>query len=151
MVYLQGSNAVTVARSTETHTSSNFLITNFDDPGTGNLDYERRVCDGENQSLGMTGLNIVNQRTMAGNNTSVPMYSRYKFLSNSVLSRNNGKWDDESNSDSIAITMLYPTNADLSSDHAHLDIYASAGTDFNLIFFLNVPVLYHYDSLPVVP
>jgi hypothetical protein len=149
--YLQGSNAVTVARSTETHTSSNFLITNFDDPGTGNLDYERRVCDGENQSLGMTGLNIVNQRTMAGNNTSVPMYSRYKFLSNSVLSRNNGKLDDESNSDSIAITMLYPTNADLSSDHAHLDIYASAGTDFNLIFFLNVPVLYHYDSLPVVP
>jgi len=146
--HLESVGSISVARATVTHSSTNFLNIDLDLPVTNSTDLIRRFCDTENQSIGLAGMNLTNQLTMAGVNVAVPMYSRYKFLNNSVSDRTLGSSTDESNTDSISITTITQSRTDQSQKFLTIDLYVSAGTDFNLIFFLNVPVFYSYDTLP---
>ena len=76
------------------------------------------------------------------------MYNKVKFMSNDPLNRTDGESIDNSNVDTFVINSISYSNTDLNASNIYQDLYISAGTDFSLIFFLNIPTLYLYDSLP---
>jgi hypothetical protein len=104
----------------------------------------RLVVQEENSSCGVT---ITNQQTQAGITALVPMYSRFKFLMNSSLYRTEGTSADGSNKDCVRVVHTH-TNPDASARNVIADLYVGAGTDVSLIFFLNTPALWDYDSYP---
>jgi len=145
---LQDVGSVTVARTRDLHDATNYTVVNLDLPVTHVTDLRRRFCDTDNQSIGLTGLSLTNQSTMSAVNASVPMYSRFKFMSNDTNSRSLGQAADESNTDSMSVTTISRSRAGQNVKFLNVDIYCSVGTDFNLIFFLNIPAIYYYDSIP---
>jgi hypothetical protein len=116
-------------------------------PYSGYNGFTKKFVDTEYQSIGMTGLSLVNDKTQCGSMVSVPMYSRYKFLSNNVLTRTVGDVEDDSDKDTFVITTVSPLTIE-NNNRNYLDIYCAAGTDFSLVFFLNVPTLYRYSQVP---
>ena len=97
---------------------------------------------------GLSGLAATNQQTQTTVHASVPMYARYKFQTNSSLYRTLGTTDDDSNEDSVTIIVVHHPSSEGDNTNSGVDLYCSAGTDFNLIFFLNVPCLFRYASIP---
>lgn len=102
----------------------------------------------DTDATGMAGQAITNQHTQAGVTALVPMYSRYKFLSNDPLTRSEGTDEDGSDKDTLLAEVTAYDRSGVSNDFLYADMYTSIGTDFNLVFFLNVPVMYQYDALP---
>lgn len=95
---------------------------------------------------GTSGINFTNTNLQPTVSSSLPMYSRFKMLSNNILTRTNGSTKDESNSDSINIKTTYvPTTSTITPG---IDLYISAGTDYSLIFFLNTPTLFQLSVMP---
>jgi hypothetical protein len=100
-------------------------------------------------NAGMNGFAITNTGTQTSLNLSAPLYSRYKFISNSITTRTLGSSVDETTKDSIELqTIRLPTSEVTADSKAIVHMFCSAGTDFNLIFFLNCPTLYYYDVVP---
>jgi hypothetical protein len=103
--------------------------------------------------LGKTGCALVNQRTQTGLQVQVPMYSRYRFLTNDINSRNLGSADDESDYDNVVVTTRAVSTSTLTTNPNEftLDIYYSIGTDYQLLHFVNVPEAWVYgaDVVPV--
>lgn len=78
---------------------------------------------------------------------SAPMYSRFKFLPTSAASRNLGETEFDTDKDAIQFqTNYYTPGTGNAQDRVFIDLFCSIGTDFNLIFFLNVPTLYLYST-----
>jgi len=138
--------SVSVSRVSESRTS--FVTVSEDVPYSGRGDFVRRFCDTTSQSIGLPGLSLVNQKSQAGEMVSIPMYSKFKFLSNDPAVRTDGQSEDYSDIDSFTITTVSSLTTS-NNNRNFVDIYASVGTDFSLVFFLNVPTMYIYDSLPV--
>jgi hypothetical protein len=142
--------SVTVTRSFELHDSTTLntaTVTNVSSTEAHERDFSL-------SDSGLSGLSICSQVTRSGLMVSIPMYSRYKFLNNSSSTRTEGSSVDETNRDAFSIQTNYThiTGTDwIPNPRAnYLDLYVSAGTDFSLVFFLNVPSLYYYDSIPPV-
>jgi len=103
------------------------------------------------QPNGLEGMSITNQISQAGLMVSVPMYSIYKFLATSIGFRTEGNNLDNTDLDSITIDTVMQVDIDNGSKNQYNDLYMSVGTDFSLVFFLNVPTRYEYNSTPVAP
>jgi hypothetical protein len=97
---------------------------------------------------GATGQVMTNQATQAGATALVPMYNRYKFVSNNIVDRIYGSALDDTNLDAIVFEAELATSEATDIGVTHTDIYLGAGTDFNLVFFLNVPALWILDAVP---
>lgn len=94
---------------------------------------------------GNAGMVLTNQHTQAGVSALVPQYSRQKFLSNDPTTRVVGDSEDDTNIDNIQIiTERY----DVNDDHFAHAFYVAAGTDYNCVYFLNVPTYYRMASWP---
>jgi hypothetical protein len=89
---------------------------------------------------------LTNQLTQSGLNVQCPNYSKYKFQSTNPLNANTGVFYDGSNLDAFTLENTYAQGG--SAIVIDTDIYCAAGTDFSLHFFLNVPTLYVYRSVP---
>jgi hypothetical protein len=97
------------------------------------------------------GTSLTNQLTQSGLNVSIPMYSKYKFLSNNVSHRNLGDTSLDTRADSYTITNTYTSTAvatERTNNSFNIDTYVGIGTDFSPIFFLNVPTLYYNPTAP---
>lgn len=70
---------------------------------------------------------------------SVPFYNKYKFASNSYQFRNLGSTDDDSDTDSVYGVIAAYQSTTNQRNNVRINLYCSIGTDFNSIFFLNVP------------
>ncbi len=87
---------------------------------------------------GMSGLSLVNARTQSGATAALPMYSQYRYMSpcckvyNSTFDQQ-PDWERDSIFVSIKTANVSPT-----SDLPVLDMYYSAGIDYQLFFQLNV-------------
>jgi hypothetical protein len=138
--------SITCARSYSDRTTP--ITVTLDLPITNRIDYIRRFADSTTQSTGNVGLSLTSQRTLAGEMVSIPMYSKFKFLKNDPLVRTDGDSYDHSDTDTFAIETVTRSDVEFNPKYLSLDLYVSAGTDFSLVFFLNVPTLYLYDSLP---
>jgi hypothetical protein len=100
----------------------------------------------------INGVSITNQRTLSSLNFSAPFQSKYKFRTSSAIYNTAGSSEDDSNLDWFQVMYNILPNADASTNWfsgAGVELYCSAGTDFSPIFFVNVPTLYKYDSIPV--
>jgi hypothetical protein len=141
---LDPSSTVKLIRSQSQHTASSWstTVTNH----VTNSDYEARFGRGE--PSGMAGMAMTNQNTQTGINALVPMYSRYKFLSNNIVTRTNGTTVDDSDTDAMTLKTEIITNTSDDLNKFVADVYVGAGTDFSLVFFLNVPALWKYNSYP---
>jgi len=99
-----------------------------------------------------TGLSLTNTKTNTGLNVSFPYYSKYKFRTTSYYYSTLGSSSDDSNLDWIQInTILNPaadSNATSTYNNIGFEAYLGAGTDYSPLFFVNVPTLYVYSSLP---
>lgn len=98
---------------------------------------------------GLEGQATVNQNSQAGIVALVPLYSRFKIVSTTPIYRTNGSSIDETDTDSVHFRAAVQSNATVNLDLTYQDIYVSAGTDYNLIFYLNVPTIYLYSTVPV--
>jgi len=98
------------------------------------------------------GLSLTNTKTNTGLNVSFPYYSRFKFRNTSAIAGSAGSSTDDTDIDWYQIyTQLNPaadSNATSTYNNLAIEIYVGAGTDYSPIFFVNVPTLYAYSSLP---
>lgn len=92
----------------------------------------------KNFNGGVAGSNPQDQTCLS---VSVPFYSKYKFASNNPLTRTLGTNLDESHAETIILNTVQYDSAPSIFDNLKLDYYCAIGTDFNFIFFLNVPGL----------
>ena len=138
------SSSVKLIRTQSPHTVSDWSTTVGSLPT--NSAYEATFGSGD--PSGMAGMAITNQSTQTGINALVPMYSRYKFLSNNILTRTGGTTADDSDTDAITLNTEIITNTSNDLNKFVADVYVGAGTDFSLVFFLNVPALWRYNSYP---
>lgn len=104
---------------------------------------------------GSTGQSVVNQRTQTGLSVELPMYSRYRMLTNDPLTNTGGTPDDDSNDQSNLITFATTPGADDQKGAEPINTvmysYCSIGTDWTCLYFLNVPTLYNYGLVPETP
>lgn len=96
---------------------------------------------------------VTNNNTKAGVSASFPFYSMMKFRTSAPADAILGNSFDESEYDKCSLVdVLTPKtsitqNAEWNSGCTY-QFYVGAGTDFTFIFFLAVPTLYVYGSLP---
>lgn len=103
---------------------------------------------------GMSGLSLVNARTQSGATAALPMYSQYRYMS-PCCKVYNSTWDQQPDWERDSIYLSYKlANSSPSSDLPVLDMYYSAGIDYQLFFQLNVLPYFIYapkDLEPYVP
>jgi hypothetical protein len=94
---------------------------------------------------GCSGLCVTNQMTQTGVSIEMPMNTNYKFCFNVPSYSVTGVATDGTLTDSYAISaFIDPTSV---ATTVYATRYVCAGTDFNLHFFLNVPVLYYNSGM----
>jgi len=95
-----------------------------------------------------SGATVTNQRTQTALTFLAPFYSRFKWIPNAVLSRTLGNSKYDTDRDAILGYATYQGSATDNGARAPLHMYCAAGTDYDPVFFLNVPALYYYPALP---
>lgn len=124
--------AITSARET----ASNTLTTDSANQKKGKFFFV-------NTASGTSGLSLTNTRTQTSLSVAAPMFSRYKWQLNAPAWATLGDSFEDSESDNLFWSaMTYPATG-LNPGDLQLISYVSAGEDFSLQFFLNVPTLYH--------
>lgn len=94
------------------------------------------------RSDGAGGLSLSDVQGQHGAHIHVPYYSKYKFAAVNHTERTLGFVMDDTTTDSVTWVMAQQYVTPTSADSTSIDFYCSAGTDFNPIFFLNVPVYF---------
>lgn len=97
---------------------------------------------------GRAGSALINGNTQSGMNVQLPNMSPFKFCSTHTYYANVGQTKDASLLDSLIVEADWG-NTVSSAESQQLYTYVSAGTDFNLYYFLNVPTFYVYSGIPV--
>jgi hypothetical protein len=136
-----------ILRTEYPHTKANYSVnTTFASGSTPGL--VGSYAYSADKPSGITGQAVTSQLTQAGVSALVPMYSRYKFLSNNISTRTAGTQADDSHIDTVTFSTMTSTTAASDIDVWYADTYVGIGTDFNLVFFLNVPAMWEYASFP---
>jgi len=139
-----------VARSDEIHSNFTDNLVRQYSAISQTVNFERDFVNSDVFSMGMSGTSLLSQKNLAGATVSLPSYSRFKFLGNNVMSRTKGTSVDETDVDSfVTMATVEYINGASNDLQFNQDMYVSCGTDFSLVFFLNVPVIYVYNSIPV--
>lgn len=92
---------------------------------------------------GATGMALTNQVTQAGVAVNLPYYTRSKFFVNNITNYYGqlSTTGDESQEDWFELSLKRGTVANTPDADIVVDIMCGTGPDFDLIFFLNCPVL----------
>lgn len=99
-------------------------------------------CNPDIDRSGATGMALTNQVTQAGLAVNLPYYSRSRFLINDLPSTYSlTAAGDEKNLDWFELTLKRGAIAGTADIDLSVDIMCGTGPDFNLIFFINCPVL----------
>jgi hypothetical protein len=102
-----------------------------------------------NTDAGGAGQAVTNQNTNAGITAHCPMYTRHKFVGTSADWATAPNVSDESN-DMFVFETLLNNNVGASSAATKIWSYCGIGTDFNVLFFVNVPTV-TYIGTTMVP
>jgi len=107
---------------------------------TDTIDEANRIVFLE-QSANSGGIEVLNQHTQTGLTAECPMYSRFKFLTNTAETRTLGSFHDETKTDTIQVRASFKPNTGdtFKTDASLVQYWCSSGTDFTYLFFLNVP------------
>lgn len=91
------------------------------------------------------GTSLINQKTNTGMSVNAPLYSNYTFLDTSTASRTLGLTGVSTN-DSLHVSFRSFKTSTVEAEH--VDYYFQVGPDYSPVYFLNVPTMYYYDSIP---
>lgn len=100
-----------------------------------------------NFSGGMQGIAITNSKTQSAITVSIPLYSKYKMLSNNPNIRTTGASFDGSDGDRYRIK-IYTTHKSVPVRFPLIAMQMSTGVDFSLVFFSGIQPLYWYLTAP---
>lgn len=140
---------LTRAGNTEPLTVAGY-VANYGGATTNNL--VARLATGISSPMAGGGY-ITNNRTLSGVRAAFPFYSPYKFRTSAPADAVLGNAFDFSNADKCDfIEFLTPKtsiaeNAEWNNGCVY-NMFVGAGTDFTYVFFLAVPTLYAYSSIP---
>jgi hypothetical protein len=90
---------------------------------------------------------ITNTKTAAGLQCHAPFYSRYRFDDTSPQTAFLGNSLTGTLEDAVVLSSTSSGDGPTMGD-ARYEIYYGAGIDFNLFFYLNVPVIYDQSTIP---
>jgi len=138
----QSCKTVICAREHDTHNASNAVLSQT----FGGNGYLKQSIQTK-QLAGNSGMTMTNQSTQAGITTMLPMYTNVKFIMNSPSTRTAGDEEDGSLYDAMRVQTLYQTETNSFND-TFVDLYCAAGTDMSFVFFINVPAIYDYYTVP---
>lgn len=140
-----------VVRKIETRTTAKYDGTLFIASGS-NADAVTRDMTCSVLLAGAGGQSVTNQLTQTGLAVEVPMYSRYRMINNSPGNQTIGIAQDDTDTDTQVFTATINPLSDTTGfdpKNCLLYSYCSAGTDYTTLYFLNIPTLYYYGSVPV--
>lgn len=100
---------------------------------------------------GTGGQALTNQITQAGISVSMPNYSAYKFQSTAPGNATFASSADGTGYDACLVEVAANGLAGPAPGNGKLWMYASIGTDYQLLFFLNVPTMFAYSANPTTP
>jgi len=100
------------------------------------------------RTAGNAGLAITNGNTQTGLNVELPNYSNEKFQTTNPSIAFIGSAVDGSLYDLFQVNMIVKPPADNVNRTVTLHNFCSIGTDFGAYFFLNVPTIFVYSSVP---
>jgi hypothetical protein len=102
-------------------------------------------------NIGKNGSALTNQKTQSGLSIQVPFYSRYRFTNTNPIHRRMGLPYDDSDFDNIIGTLNQPNIInDVTKNFVtnSFEVYCGIGTDFQLLYFVNVPSVWYYFNRP---
>jgi len=103
-----------------------------------------------NSDSGAAGQALTNQNTNAGLSVMCPNYGKYRFQSTSMIyATNTSIAPDDAPFDEFVLEVVTDGVSGVTDQGLKIWSYNSIGTDFGVHFFLNVPVLYRYSSVPI--
>jgi len=141
----EGVNNLTVNRSQRTRTTGNYK--EISSISTANDSVISRTILNSKMPENLAGGSITNIRTAAGLQCHVPFYSRYRFDDTDPARFRIGNSTLGTNTDSVSLGTNCAGTA-VKINNTRYDIYYGAGIDYNLFFYLNVPVLYDQSTIP---
>jgi hypothetical protein len=135
---------VRVWRSNQTGTNVSESITSAS-KGTvsANAAFFLANCD-----VGSAGQALTNQNTNAGISVLCPNYSRYRFQSTSSILWSQAGIVDDNGLDEFVLEAVTDGVTGVTDVGLKIWTYHGIGTDFGAYFFLNVPTLWKYASVP---
>jgi hypothetical protein len=98
---------------------------------------------------GSGGEAVTNQNTQSGLSALLPNYTAYKFESTRFSNASNAYAQDGTDYDCYVLEALLSGTTGTVVRNTAIWQYCGAGTDFNCHFFLNVPTLFLYPSVPL--
>jgi len=137
-------NTLVLNRSQKAKTIASYK--NYAANGSTDSEVNKQIIEYES-ALDMAGGSMTNIRTAAGLQSHVPFYSRFRFDDTDPKQFRQGNPILGTDADSV---LLATHCAGLSTDiqNTRYEFYYGAGIDYNLFFYLNVPVLYDQSTLP---
>lgn len=90
-----------------------------------------------------SGSLLINQRTQTGISVNVPQYSQRTFLGTAPSRRVAGVSNPFD-----AVRVQYLTNTSSTIHYDYWKLFFQVGPDYSPVFFMNVPTMYIYSSLP---
>lgn len=95
---------------------------------------------GNGQRSGLSGRTLTNTRTNASLAANIPFYSNSGFyISDLYTTYNNTDTFTDANNDWWELALQKPTSTANRGDN-YLDVYYGSGPDFDVIYFINVPI-----------
>jgi len=101
-----------------------------------------------NREAGGQGCCLNNTRTQAGVSAQYPQYTIYRMQTPNVNQLVLGSAVDESNNDHCKVEFTAQPHGTTNPCVSSIDFYVSCGTDFNCVFFINVPTIVNYGAVP---
>lgn len=96
-----------------------------------------------------TGTALTNQKTNTGLVVNVPFYSRAGFFTTDLTSKyDNTSITDDSNNDWYYYQHMTFGTTPASARNTCIEMYYGTGPDFDLVFFLNCPIVYYITVSP---
>jgi hypothetical protein len=103
-------------------------------------------------AFGPAGTSVVNCSTNNGLSVSIPNYTNYKFQStrpNAGTLQYNADLDRTDGGEMEAWTTdLTGAQSDIPAESVKIHVYTAIGTDYSVVFFLNVPTMYAIPTNP---
>lgn len=146
-----GINYIAIARDPSGNSNVASLYSTIPGTSTLNTSVSGRAAANLNAIQGAPGMAMVSQRTNAGINVQLPNLSQFRFQFTSPKYASTPIFGDGSLYDmAVAEVIFNDTNvAGNASQPTTVHWYAGIGTDFSLVFFLNVPTYLAYNSVPI--
>jgi hypothetical protein len=137
---------ISTARITDVTAANNFTMTSIT-PASPDA-YRRFIIANDVSGVNtLGGSTLTHQRSQTGVSVLFPMVNKYRFEYHTAAQVNPGIDGDGSNRNRYQVSFHTKPTATASSTNAMVvSSYFSIGTDFSVLFFLNVPTFFTYNS-----